>query len=317
MSGQRSSTAVVAAACLCALPAHAAEIEDITAFRLERYASGALAVYGITAVPNETASALFLDTGTDGGTDFRSGQLRGGFTVSERFPLYLEGYLGWNRYDPRFVLTNGRETAPLNLKWTSFAATGSVGWDFSLTPHLKLRPMATISLGQILSDTAFIAGFIADRIGADGVNFLRDGGLTAGGIGGSLVLVYNQRWANDLEADATLRYTYLHLEPIAGDKDVTGSATAETLALWSRLRMPTGLTAFDSPVRTVAEFSASWLPGDQGDILDTDWLAQVGYGFEIDVSKTWIPLIRQGRMMFRYTQGENLTGYGLGLAVNF
>jgi Autotransporter beta-domain len=294
------------------------EIEDVVAFRLERQASGALAVLGISAVPNETASTLFLSTGSDSdSTNFQAGQLGGGFTLSEGFPLYLEGYIGYNRYSPRFLLTDGTETAPLNLKWTGFAATGGIGWDFSLAEHLKIRPMVNVSLGQILSDTAFVADFIADAIGAEDANFLRDGGLTAGGYGGSLVMVYNQRWASDLEADATLRYTYLHLQPIAGDKDVTGSADAETLALWTRLRMPTGRYAFGSPVRSVAELSASWLPGDQGEVLNTDWLAQVGYGLELDVSKTWIPLVRQGRVMFRYTRGEYLEGYGLGLAVNF
>ena len=149
------------------------------------------------------------------------------------------------------------------------------------------------------------------------MNFLRDGGLTAGGIGGSLVFVYNQRWENDLEADVTLRHTHIHLEPIAGDRDVTGSAEAITTALWSRLRMPTGLYAFGGPVRTVAEFSASYLPGDQGDILNTDWLAQAGYGLELDVERTGIPFVTKGRIMFRYTRGEVLEGYGLGLAVSF
>lgn len=313
------AAAAVAAASGGAAVGDEIDIEDIVGFSLEKHASGALAVYGITAVPSETASTLFLDTGSrpGGGTDFRSGQFGGGFTLSRAFPLYLEGYLGYNRYGPEFLLTDGTEVASLRPKWTSFAATGGIGWDFQLTPDLVLRPMVNVSLGQILSDTAFVADFIADRIGADGVHFLRGGGLTAGGVGGSLVLDYNHRWESDLEADVTLRYTYLHLEPIAGDRDVIGEATSETLALWSRLRMPTGRYAFDSPVRTVAELSASWLPGDQGEILQTDWLAQVGYGLELDVSKTWVPLIKQGRVMFRYTRGEVLEGYGLGLAVNF
>lgn len=297
-------------------PAPAAEIEDLVAFTVEEQASGALAVLGITAVPSETASTLFLDAG-DGSTGFEAAQLGGGFTVSEGFPLYLEGYIGYNRYNPDFLITDGTQTAPLNLKWTGFAATGGIGWDFTLTEHLTLRPMVNVSLGQIVSDTAFIAGFIADRIGAEGVNFLRDGGLTAGGLGGSVVLDYNQRWESDLETDVTLRYTNIQLQPIAGDKDVVGHASAETMALWSRLRMPTGRYAFGGPFRTVAEFSASWMPGDQGDILDTDWLAQAGYGFEIDVSNTWVPVITTGRLMFRYTKGEHLEGYGVGLAVSF
>ncbi len=299
--------------------ARAFEVEDLVAFSVERKASSALAVLGITAIPSETASSLFLDTGTkpDGGTDFQAAQLGGGFTVSKSFPLYLEGFIGYNRYDPDFVITDGQQSAPLNLKWTGFAATGGIGWDFPLTEHIVFRPMVNVTIGQIVSDTAFVANFIADKIGADDAHFLRDGGLTAGGLGGSLVLAYNQRWPSDLEADVILRYTNIELRPIAGDKDVTGSADAETLALWSRLRMPTGLTAFDSPVRTVSEFSAAWLPGDQGEILNTDWLARVGFGLELDVSKTWVPLVRQGRIMFSYTEGAYLKGYGLGLAVNF
>lgn len=302
-----------------AAPAVAFEIEDVVAFSVERHAASALALLGISAVPSETASSLMLDTGTrpNGGTDFRAAQLGGGFTVSEGFPLYLEGYIGYNRYNPDLLLTDGAEVAPLNLKWTGIAATGGIGWDFPLGEHVVLRPMLNLTLGQILSDTAFVAAFIADRIGADDANFLRDGGLTAGGLGGSLVLDYNQRWPNDLEADVTLRYTNIELRPIGGDRDVVAQASAETLALWSRLRMPTGLEAFGSPFRTVAEFSASWLPGDQGEILNTDWLAQVGYGIELDVSKTGVPLIRQGRLMLRYTKGEVLDGYGIGLAVSF
>lgn len=81
--------------------------------------------------------------------------------------------------------------------------------------------------------------------------------------------------------------------------------------------MPTGRYAFGIPVRTVAEFSASWLPRDQGEILQTDRLAQVGFGPELDVSKTALPLISSGRIVMRHTRGEYLEGYGLGLAVSF
>lgn len=307
---------VAVAACGAVTPAPAAEPEDLADFTLEQQAAGALAVLGITAVPSETASTLFLDAG-DGAIGFEAAQLGGGFTVSRRFPLYLEGYIGYNRYQPELLLGDGTQTAPLDLNWTEFAATGGIGWDFALTERLTLRPILNVSLGRILSDTVRVADFIADGIGADDADFLRDGGLTAGGFGGSVMLDYNQRWESDLEVDVTLRYTNIRLHPIAGDRDVAGHASAETLALWSRLRMPTGRDAFGGPFRSVAEFSASWLPGDQGAILDTDWLAQAGYGFEIDVLKTWIPVITTGRLMLRYTKGEHLEGYGVGVAVSF
>ena len=317
-----SGLAALLAALLGACPAGAAESdrpENIAGFSIEKYATGALAMLGISAVPSETASILEFSTGTrpGGGPDFQAGQVGAGITLSASVPLYLEGYIGYDRYVPRFNLTDGTETATLRPKWTGFAATGGIGWDFPLSDHLVLRPMANVMLGQIVSDTAFVAQFIANHLGAEDAHFLRDGGLTAGGLGGSLVLAYDRSWENDLRAEYTLRYTYLRMRPIGGDRDVVARADAETLALWSRLRMPTGVEAFGGPLRTVAEFSASWLPGDQGEVLNTDWLAQVGYGIEIDVARTGLPIVTKGRMVFRYTIGEHLTGYGLGLAVSF
>lgn len=314
--------AVLAAALMTAAQARAAGsdwLEDLAAFSVERQAKGALAVLGISAVPNESASMLELNTGTrpGGASDFMSGQLGAGITLSGSVPLYLEGYLGYNRYVPHFTLTDGEQSAPLRPKWTSISATGGIGWDFRLSDTLVLRPMANIALGQVVSDTAVIAQFIANQLDRDDLNFLRDGGLTAGGVGGSLVLAYDRSWASEMQAEYTLRYTYLYLTPIMGDRDVVASAEASSLALWSRLRMPTGVEVFGGPLRTVAEFSASWLPGDQGDILNTDWLAQVGYGIEFDVAKTAIPLVTKGRLVFRYGFGEKLRGYGLGLAVSF
>lgn len=302
-----------------AAPALAWEAEDLLAFSLEKHAASALALFGVTAVPNETASTLVLNTGTrpGGGSDFVAGQLGSGITLSKSFPLYLEGYIGYNRYVPRFILTEGDQRARFLPKWTTLAATGGIGWDFALTDHLVLRPVLDLTLGQIVSDTAVIAQFLANHWGIEDTHFLRNGGLTAGGIGGSMVLAYDRRWTNDFELDWTLRYSDFYLRPIAGDREVIGEANARSLVLWSRMRMPTGSHAFGSPVRTVTELSASWLPGDQGTILQTEWLAQVGFGVELDVTKTAIPLVSSGRMVFRYTRGEHLDGYGLGLAVSF
>lgn len=311
--------AVVAALALGSVPAAAWQVEDLAGFSIEKHAASALALFGITAVPNETASSLLLNTGTRPGNsaDFTAAQIGSGITLSKSFPLYLEGYIGYNRYVPRFILTEGDERARFLPKWTTFAATGGVGWDFPISDYLVFRPVLDVTLGQIVSDTAFVAQFMANHWGLDDVHFLRDGGLTAGGIGGSLVLAYNRRWPSDLEADWTLRYSEFYLKPIAGDRDVVGEANARSLVLWSRLRMPTGQYAFGSPLRTVSEFSASWLPGDQGEILRTAWLAQVGFGLEVDVSKTSVPLISSGRIVLRYTKGEYLEGYGVGLAVSF
>ena len=95
------------------------------------------------------------------------------------------------------------------------------------------------------------------------------------------------------------------------------ASDAMTLGLWSRLRVPTGITMFGGPLRSVFEFSGSLLPGDQGEVLHTGWLAQIGTGLEFDTSETWVPLVTRTRIMLRYTQGEELTGFSVGLAASF
>ena len=102
-----------------------------------------------------------------------------------------------------------------------------------------------------------------------------------------------------------------------GIKDVVASAQAITTGLWSRLRVHTGYKAFDRPVRAVGEFSLGYYGDDQREIFNTPWLVQIGFGGEIDVSKTKIPWVTTSRLMLRYTKGENLEGFSVGLAVSF
>jgi hypothetical protein len=305
-----------------ALPVNAAaqdrELDDIFGARVRQQAEGALAVLGMTALPSETASALVLDSGRDGEEqyDFRQGQLGGGFRVSEAFPLWLEGYIGWNRYDPDVVLQGDDGQERLPLKWTSIAATGGIGWAFDLNDEWTFRPQAHLSLGRVQSDASIGAQVIANRLGLD-AEFLEGGGVTAGGYGASATLAYNHRWDNDWEADLTLRHTHLRFEPIGQDKELIAEAEAVTTALWSRLRVPTGLELFDRPVRTVYEFTAARLHGDQGEILDTDWLAGLGFGGEIDLERTWVPWVTTTRLMVRYTRGDALEGVSVGFAASF
>lgn len=297
-------------------PAAAQDWNGIFGALLRRNAEGALAAYGISAVPSETASTLSLDSSSDKYSSFTAAQLGGGFTLSEAFPLYLEGFLGYSRYNPVLVLGDKVVRTDLPLKWTTIAATGGMGWEVELNDDLSLIPMAHVSLGRIQSDSSIVAQIIADRLGLD-TSFIDGGGMTVGGAGASLTLAYNHRWESDYEVDLTLRHTHIHLRPIGKNSDIIASADAITTAFWSRLRIPTGLHLFNRPVRIVTEASGSYLPGDQGRALQTTWLAQAGLGAEIDLTETWTPLVTTVRMVARVTTGERLQGFSLGLAASF
>lgn len=314
---------IIGAACLGSiLPAARAQAQAagdallrlINANVSER-ATGALSVLGVTAAPSETASTLYLNSDKGEGQEFTAAQLGGAFTLSQSFPLYMEGFIGWSRYDPVFVFTDGSSRSRLPTKWTTIGATGGFGWDFRLSEHWVLRPIVNISLGHIESDAALLGRIVNRRYGLE-LEFLEDGRLTAGGLGGSLMLDYEYQ-SEAYDADLEIRYTHIHLEPILGSKAIDASSDAMTLGFWSRLRVPTGLRLFDGPLRGVLELSGSWLPGDQGTALQTRWLAQAGAGIEFDTGAiSWAPVSRV-RVVARQTLGEELVGFSVGLSASF
>jgi hypothetical protein len=281
-------------------------------------ARGSLAALGIAGLPDDSASAIALQsTGQSDSFDYKSAQLGGGFRLGENTPLYLEGYIGYNRYDPVLFLSGSGLKSPLPLKWTSVAATGGIGWEFDLSDYWVFRPMVHLSLGRVQSDSSVAAQVISEELGFEDVSFAQSGGIWAGGYGASLALAYRRRWESDQELEVTLRHTELEYRPIGDDKDLLVRSRAANAVLWSRYRFPTGWRLWNRPVRGVTDFSASYLAGDQKYILQTDWLARIGIGGEVDFSETWVPIISTTRIMVRYYEGESVKGYSAGLSVSF
>jgi len=284
---------------------------------VERHATAALAVLGITAVPNETASTLFMD-GTGGGEnfDYQSGQIFGGFTISDEYPIFFEGLIGGARFRPNIVVEADEEEAVFPLKWTSVAATGGLGYDFKLTENLALRPIFNFSLGYVVSDATLLAKFLEKYTDID-IDDLVSDGLVAGGVGGSLMLEYTLR-KPEYDVDITLRHTTMEFIPIGASSNINANATAVSTTMWNRLRVPiSDWRVMGNPVRSVWEASFSHLPGDQGKALNSEWLAQFGAGIELDSTDTWVPLVTRTRLVARYAVGEEVQGYSVGLAVSF
>lgn len=292
----------------------AAEVR-LTGTALRENANGALAVLGLSVVPNETASTLSLEA-SSGDTKFKASQLGGAFTVSDEVPIYLEGFIGLARYDPTFVFSKGSETAVVSPKWTSITGTAGIGWDFRLSEELVLRPIFNFSLGHIESDLSLAGRYFSAQSGRE-LRFLQDGRLDAYGLGGSLMLDW-ERYREDYEIDVELRYTHIRLQTFGETSDiVAGHSDAITLGLWSRLRVPTGWTAFGGPIRAVGEFSGGAFIGDQAEVIDSPLLGQIGGGIEFDFAEVgWLPIERT-RFMARYVFGRSITGVSLGLGITF
>lgn len=307
------------AAALSGIPSPAAsqKIGGIIGTGISEVAGGALGVLGMSVIPNESASTLFIDSSNAEDYNFQATQFGGAFTVSDDFPLYLEGFLGASRYDPTFIFTGLTQEQKIRAKWTSFAATGGIGWDIPLTENLILRPIGNFSLGAIISDGKVAQAIINDILGTE-IKFIDDGEMFAVGYGGSVMLDYAY-YTPEYEIDSELRYSHIRLENIGYSRNNTiVKSDAITLGMWNRLRVPTGYHAFGGPIRGVGELAGSLLIGDQSKAMKSDWLVQVGLGVEFDTAKLeWLPLLTRLRITARAITGDQMYGSSIGIGVTF
>jgi hypothetical protein len=307
------AAAALALAAAVGSPAAAQRADPIRGVR--GAANGVLQVLTFTATPDSTAASLSIDSDSTSDPRFRQTQLGGAFTVSDEVPVYLEGFVGATRYDPEFVFSGGAEQRRVPTRWTGVTGTGGVGYDFALTDHWVFRPIANVALGYVASDLKVLDFVLESRTDAD-VDFLDDGQLFAYGYGASAMLDYELR-RTDYEVDVELRYTALRFETFGGTSDaVEGSADSQTAAIWTRLRYPTGLTAFGAPVRAVWEGAHSSFFGPNRGALGFTDLSQIGLGVEFDTEDDGV-LVTRTRIVGRFVFGEGVRGFGLGLGVSF
>lgn len=289
--------------------------------RIKQRADAVLTLMSFMIVPDITASDLNIGSGSDDKTELSITQFGGGATMGESFPLYLEGAMGYSRYDPQFVISDGDQSRRIPTKWNSLTTTGGIGWDFNLHRdrwggNLVLRPIANVMLGTMASDLRVGAWALERHKNAD-YDFLDGGRLNAYGLGGSLMLDY-ELISPAQDIDVELRYTGMNLQTFGStSRAVAGSATAQNLGLYLRRRAPLfDWTLLKSPVRYVLEGAHTEYLGEQRGKLGFDSLSSVGVGIEIDSSKYPV-FITRTRLVARYMFGNGTSGYGVGLAMSF
>jgi hypothetical protein len=286
----------------------------VTGARIQKIANGVLGLMGYSVVPDLTSSTLAIDSAGTGNPQISMSQLAGGFTTSRTTPVYLEGGIAYSRYDPTFIATSGEETRSVPVKWISVALTGGVGYDFPVAQDLVFRPIFNFALGQVTSDLRVARFAFENRTGAE-IDFLDRGHHNAYGLGGSVMLDY-EMVRPDQEVDVELRYTAIRLQSFGSTAEaLRGHADAVTASLYTRYRAPTGMTALDRPVRYVLEYAFTRYLGDQPS-LGFNNLHSIGAGLELDSSAHEI-FITRTRLVGRYRFGNNVSGFGVSLAVSF
>ncbi|MFN6253730.1 MAG: hypothetical protein ACK4Y5_16885 [Acetobacteraceae bacterium] len=294
-------------------------ITGIPGYNLQQTANGVLGLLGYNVVPDVTASSLSISRDGQEDTGLQTTQFGLGFTVDPDFPLYLEGFLGYSRYDPRFVFSEGEKKSYLPTRWNNFSGTVGVGWDFPIIEGLVFRPILNAVLGHVESDVSLIGRLLELKYNRE-LAFLDRGRMNAYGLGGSLMLDLNIPRPG-YEVDLELRYTDIRLSTFGDTSSlVRGEAEAKTFNVWGRVRWPMDAEMFGRPLRWVVDFSHSRFFGDQV-ALGFDHLTKVGGGIEMNVGRyelgIWDFNMQSIRIVARYLFGQNVSGGSIGLAVSF
>jgi hypothetical protein len=282
---------------------------------LRNRADAVLGLMSFMLTPDVTTGSLSLNDGSTDNPDLGLTTLGGGFTISQDTPLYLEGTVGYSRYDPTFLTSEGEDERSVPTKWNIASLTGGIGWDFPVASEWKFRPIFNFSYGRVKSDSAIAGRLIENETDAD-LEFLHNGDFEAYGLGGTLMLDY-ERYREENEIDVELRYTNIRLQGFSDVPEaVQGSTNSQSFSIWSRWRAPTNFTALNKPVRYVLEAAHTIYIGDMRGALGFDALSSLGVGLELDSSDHDIVVTRT-RLIFRYKFGDNVAGTSVGLAVSF
>lgn len=287
--------------------------DTLNAF-LKKRADAFMVITGYSLTPDVTTGSLSITDKGGNNPNLQMISLGGGDRLSRNVPLYLEGTLAINRYNPTFVDGIGNTNVTIPVHWNSITGTGGVGWDFPITDDLRIRPIANFMLGHLESDLSIASRVINNQTGVD-LQFLNGGRMNTYGLGGSLMLDY-ENYKPDREIDIELRYTNIEMNTFDTSKAVQGSANSQSLSLWARNRVPTPLTFFEMPIRAVMELAHTEFLGDLRGALGFNSLSSVGGGIEFDRSKSE-PLFSRVRVVFRYQFGQNVRGTSIGLAASF
>lgn len=281
---------------------------------LKKRADAFMTITGYSLTPDVTTGSLKIQNGSGDKADLKMTSLGGGDRISENFPLYVEGTLALNRYNPTLIDGVGNNSVSIPMYWNSITGTGGVGWDFPLTDQLKLRPIANVMLGHMESDASIATRYISNKNDVN-LQFLNTGRMSSYGLGGSVMLDY-ENYQPDQEIDIELRYTNIAIQTFASSTAVQGSADSQSLGIWARSRVPTPLMILDRPLRAVFEVANTQFLGNLRGALGFSSLSSVGTGVELDRSAS-DPIFTRIRLVFRYQFGLNVQGTSVGLAASF
>ena len=88
-------------------------LQDAGTNYLKKRADALMTITGYSLTPDVTTGNLKINSSSSGRSDLQMTSLGGGDRISANFPLYIEGTIALNRYNPTF--TDGVGNSSVNI----------------------------------------------------------------------------------------------------------------------------------------------------------------------------------------------------------
>ena len=255
--------------------------------------------------PNIELNRTSFEIGRSFGLRSRWLKLFGGFGLSH---IYLN--------DPVKVQNTDGDTIIGNPERDLYAVRLSGGLAFQLTPHIKATPYMSFIISELDSKLTVSGNADLSAIPPELKPFFEDFSTKATTIAGTLELNYD-RWFDRRRIELFGRYTLGYTNTFDESKDfIKSSGDVEILDLEGRWTAPTGIRAFEIPLRWKLIGGYTRLYDIAKSSLGFEYFFKYGAGLDLEVDVKLFDFfnLRNIGVNLVGIAGDDITGWSIGIS---
>ena len=289
--------------------------------RQDDFANFLAGVLNVTISPDVAAANYDVTNNSDSAREMSTFKIPLGTSFALSRPgweLVLSGNLGYlQAKDEAFaVLTDYDLDTKFDIKWTAYTAQGGLGLKVPVTKAVYLYPHAAVAYSYLKNRADYPSSRAKQLLDPLFNGIITDFDVQSMTYSAALGLGYEETLG---VVDVSLRgmFTYAYTDSFKQTHDVQSiSEDTETLVVRLETRAPTGLSIAGHGVRWLGLAGYTTFFGPNRDALGFSYIAEVGLGFDIDISTENNFLDHIG-LRGSYLFGDDMTGWQVGLAYDF
>lgn len=232
--------------------------------------------------------------------------------------LVLSGNLGYlhAKDEVTAILPDYNVDTNFDIKWTAYTAQGGLGLKVPITESVYVYPHAAVAYSYLKNDADYPNSRLKQLLAPLFEGIITDFDVQSMTYSAALGLGYKDA-LGPVGLHLRGMYTYAYTDSFDQTNEVQ-SITEDTQTLVVRLETngPTGLDIAGHGVRWLGLAGYTTFFGPNRDTLGFTYIAEVGAGFDINISTANVFLERIG-LKGSYLFGDDMTGWQIGIVYDF